>query len=163
MYPLFSRNRTATLLLIWIWMVIFDRFFMKVRIKNFTSISFKTFMWRDIFSVSFCGETFVTLPHPFMEASVWMVIWGSCCWNSAFGELYIFSPIKELLSCQISKNYEILLTTSTLQTLHLLLEGKRKFIFAGNLAQTVDKKRRITTSNFIAKLWLRASLLTLLN
>ena len=77
-------------------------------------------------SASLCGEPFVTLLHPFVEASVWMVIWSSCSWNFVFGELYIFYPPKELLSCQIPKNYEIL---SIASALHLLLWEKTKFHF----------------------------------
>ena len=36
---------SATLLSIWIWIVKFEKFFVKVRIVNLTAISFKTFMW----------------------------------------------------------------------------------------------------------------------
>ena len=73
-------------------MVIFDRFFMKVRIKNSTSMSFKTFMWRDIFSVSFSRELFVTLPHPFMEAS--------CGWLSEVPAIEILSLGSFIFSIQ---------------------------------------------------------------
>ena len=40
-------------------------------------------------SAPLCGEPFVTLLHPFVEASVSMVIWSSCSWNFVFGEQHI--------------------------------------------------------------------------
>ena len=99
--PIFKKYDRINLLPIWIWIIKFEGFFVKVRIANFKAISSETFMW--CLCPFFCLFPLVEVPlqyapHPFVEASVWMVIWGSCCW--------IFLPLdrstKEVLAWQSS-------------------------------------------------------------
>ena len=80
---IFKRYDTATLLSIWTWIVKFDRFFMKVRIANFTARNSKTFMWCQCSCFNHFPPVEIPLqcaPHLLEEAFVWMVIWGSSCW-----------------------------------------------------------------------------------
>ena len=125
-------------------MVILGRFFVKVRIAIMWCRSFVSFHLRRVFcnvSPSLCGGIYVDGYHRFLLLKVYF-------WRAVY-----FYPKKEVLSYQIPKNYEILLTASAL---HFLLWEKTKFNFAGSMVWNVDKRRRITTSNFIIKLFVES-------
>ena len=99
---IFKRYARATFLSTWTWMVKCYKFFVKVSIVNLMSVVLEHLCENASppLTISPCRNSLALCPQPFVEASVWMIIWGSCCWIFfPIAKFQVFHPPMEFLPC----------------------------------------------------------------
>ena len=102
--PNFNRYVRATLLSTWTWMIKCHKLFLKVRIAGFNASYSRTLYWNASppLIISPLSKLSCSMSDPFfVEASVWMIIWNSCCWIFFLLQSFKFSVHQR--SCSLVK------------------------------------------------------------